>query len=292
MYERILVPLDGSELAERSLLYAGAIANSLGSEVVLLTVSGPGDRLERPLRAYLEKKADELLARGAKASSLVVEGDAAAEILNLAATNYVDLIVISTHGCSGGSRWPLGSIASKVLQRSHMPTLLVKPGESDTVLEVRGLKRILMSLDGSHFAESIIPHVEVLAVSMGSQVSLLRVVEPVRLPRVESYGHWEDWEKYEKGIAMDAEKEAERYLSGQELALRQKGVSVSASVVSGTPAATLLQYADDHDVSLIALSTHGYSGITRWAFGSAASRIVEGSSRPVLLVRPRGASDD
>ncbi|MFU8795761.1 MAG: universal stress protein [Dehalococcoidia bacterium] len=292
MFERILVPLDGSELAERALPYAGAIAKRLGSEVVLLTVSGPGDCVERPLRAYLEKRADELLSPRAKASSLVLEGDAAEEILNLAETNYVDLIVISTHGCSGSSRWPVGSIAGKVLLRSHTPTLLVKPGAPETALDEIELRRILVALDGSHFAESIIPCVEGLAVGMSSEVSLLRVVEPVRLPRLDAYGHWDDLEKYEKDLSTEAEKEAERYLSGQGLALRQKGVSVTSSVVSGPPAEVLLQYAEDHDVSLIALSTHGYSGITRWAYGSVASRIVEGSSRPVLLVRPEASPGD
>jgi len=292
MYERILVPLDGSELAERALTYAGAIAKRLKSEIVLLTVCEPGGCLERPLTAYLEKSADQFLSLGIKVSPLVVEGDAAGEILNLAETDYVDLIIISTHGFSGIGRWPLGNIAGKVLQRSHTPTLLVKSSESDTVSGENGLGSILVSLDGSHFAEAIIPYVEGLARGMDSEAALVTVVEPVKLPRMESYGHWVDFDKYEKDLASEAEEEAKRYLGGQELALREKGARVSSTVLSGRPAETILQYAEDNSVGLIAMSTHGYSGITRWAYGSVASKIVEWSSRPVLLVRPKAESSD
>jgi len=290
MYERILIPLDGSELAELALPYAGLIAAKLKSEVVLLTVCPSGVCLERPLTAYLEKKADELMSMGAKASSMVVEGDAAEEILNLAETNYVDLIIVSTHGFGGISRWAMGNIANKALQRSHTPTLLVKSGESEPVSGEKRLGSILVSLDGSHFAEAIVPYTEGLAVGMGSEVSLLRVVEPVKLPRLDSYRYWADLEKYEKDLADEAETDAKRYLGEQELALREKGVKVTSTVLSGRPAQAILQCAEDRSVGLIALSTHGYSGITRWAYGSVASKIVECSSRPVLLVRPPAES--
>jgi len=286
MYERILIPLDGSELAERALSYAGAIAKRLKSEIVLLTVCTPGGGLERPLRAYLEKQAEELVSMGAKASAVVVEGDAAEEILSFAEANYAGLIVVSTHGLGGSSRWAMGNVASKVLQKSHTPALLVKPGGSEPALDENGLGSILVSLDGSHFAEAIIPYVEVLVRGMDSEAALVTVVEPVKLPRMESYGHWVDFDKYEKDLADEAEARARRYLSEQELALREKGAIVNSTVLSGRPAETILQYAEDRSVGLIAMSTHGYSGITRWAYGSVASKVVECSSRPVLLVRP------
>ena len=192
MYERILVPLDGSELAERALSYAGAIAKRLKSEIVLLTVCAPGGDLERPLRAYLEKQAEELVSMGAKASAVVMEGDAAEEILSLAEANYAGLIVVCAHGLGGSSRWAMGNVASKVLQKSQTPTLLVKPGGPKPALDENGLGSILVSLDGSHFAEAIIPYVEVLVRGMDSEVSLVTVVDPVKLPRLESYGHWVD----------------------------------------------------------------------------------------------------
>lgn len=286
MYERILVPLDGSELAEGALPYAAGIAKGMRSEVVLITVCAPCDGLQHPLRVYVDKKAEEFSSSGVRASSLVVRGDAASEILNSAEKNRIGLIVISAHGLSGVSRWSLGSIANKVVQESHIPTLLIKSSESETASADKELRSILVSLDGSHFAEAIIPYVEVLAQGMDSEVALLRVVEPVKLPRLDSYGHWVDLEKYEKDISAEAEKEAKRYLSEKERGLQRKGVKVTSTSLPGNPPQTILQYAEDNSVSLIALSTHGLSGVTRWAYGSVASRIIEGSSRPVLLVRP------
>lgn len=286
MYESILVPLDGSELAEGALPYAEAIATRLKSEVLLLTACTAGDCLERPLRAYLDKKAEEFSSSGIRASSLVVQGDAADVILNSAEKNSVGLIIISTHGLSGISRWALGNIANKVLQKSHIPTLLIKASEAATTPAENKLRSILVSLDGSRFAEAIIPCVEALAQGMESEVTLLRIVEQIRLPRLDAYGHWVDLEKYEKDLSAEAESEAKHYLSEKESALRQKGVNVSSTSLLGDPSHTILQYAEDKSVSLIAVSTHGFSGITRWAYGSVASRIVEGSSKPVLVVRP------
>ena len=292
MYERILVPLDGSELAERALPYAEGIALRLHSEVILLTVSALGDCLERLLRAYLENKAGELLSSGVKASPLVVEGDTANEILNLAEKNHVDLIIISTHGRSGISRWALGNVANKVLRASHIPTLLIKSSELETVSAGKVLGNILVPLDGSQFAEAIIPYVEGLAQGMDSEVALLRVIEPIKLPNLAAYGQWVDCEKYEKSLLTEAEKEAKRYLSNQECALQDKGVKVSSISLLGKPTQTILQYAEDNFFSLIALSTHGFSGITKWAYGSVASNIIEGSTKPVLLVRPSLPSFD
>lgn len=286
MYERILVPLDGSELAEGALPYAEGIATKLHSQVILLTVSAPGDYLQRPLRAYLEKKAGELLSSGVEASPVVVEGDAANEILNHAEENRVGLIIISTHGRSGISRWALGNIANKVLQASHIPTLLIKSSELETTSTGKELRSILVPLDGSQFAEAIIPYVAGLAQGMDGEVALVRVVEPTKLPHLAGYGQWVDWEKYEKDLLAEAEKEAKRYLSKQEDALRHQGVGVSSTLLLGKPSQTILQYSEDNSVSLIALSTHGFSGITRWAYGSVASKIIETSSKPVLLVRP------
>ena len=286
MYKRILVPLDGSERAERALAYAQTIAARLHSEVVLLTVSAPDASLELPLRAYLEKKTGELASSGVEASPLLMQGDAAGEILNLAETNYVDLIIISAHGGSGATRWALGNVASKVLQKSRVATIVTRSSGTDVIPVEQELGSILVMLDGSRFAEAIIPHVESLAQAMDSEISLLRVIEPITLPRLAAYSQWVDWAKYEKDLAAEAESDAKLYLSNMELALEAKGLKVSAAWLSGKPAQAILEYAADRSAGLMALSTHGFSGIARWAYGSVASRVIEGSSRSLLLVRP------
>lgn len=286
MYERILVPLDGSELAEGALPYAEAIARRSGSEVLLFTVCTPYDCLERPLKAYLDKKRDQFTSSGVRASSLIATGDVATEILDSAENNAVSLIIVSTHGHSGVSRWALGNVANKVLRSSRIPTLLIRAGEGQTAPAAESLQDILVPLDGSSFAEAIMPYAGTLAQRMDGNVVLLRIVEPVKLPRLDSYGHWLDLEKYEKDLQAEAESEAGRYLNEKESALRQTGVRVTSISLLGDPAQTILEYAEARPAGLTALSTHGFSGITRWAYGSVASRIIEGSSRPVLVVRP------
>lgn len=286
MYERILVPLDGSELAEGALPYVEGLAGRLHSEVILFTVRVPGDWLALPLRAYLEKRAGELQSLGIKASPLVVQGNAANEILDFAEKNDINLIIISTHGHTGPSIWPLGSITNKVLQKSRIPILLIRSRELETVLREKELRKILVPLDGSQFAEGVVPYVEGLTKGMDNEVILIRIIEPVQIPDVVRYTAGFDEKRYEKELTARAEREAKRYLSKKESALRNTGVKVSSTSLLGMPAQTILQYAEDNSVSLIALSTHGFSGITKWAYGSVASKIIESSSKPVLLVRP------
>jgi nucleotide-binding universal stress UspA family protein len=286
MYKRILVPLDGSGLAEGALPYAEGVATRLHSEVILLTVCAPGDSLERPLKAYLEKRAGELSSLGIEASPLVVHGNTANEILDFAEKNDINLIIISTHGYTGPSIWPLGSIANKILQKSRIPLLLIRSRELEAVLREKELRKVLVPLDGSQFAEGIVPYVEGLTKGIENEVILIRVIESVQIPDIVRHTAGFDEKKYEKELMARAEKEAKRYLSKEESALRNKGVKVSSTSLSGMPAQTILQYAEDNSISLIALSTHGFSGITKWAYGSVASKIIDSSSKPVLLVRP------
>lgn len=279
MYKRILVPLDGSELAERALPYAEGLAKKYESDVILLNTFLSTDRLEDSLEMYIEGKAKELQSLGIKASSLHIHGNAATEIINFAEKNSIGLIVMSSHGCTGDRCWALGGIAHKVLQRSTVPTLLTRADHPDALLVDKDLRKILVALDGSQVAEAILPYAESLAKEMGSELVLLEVVEPVVLPHTFDY---RDREKYEQSLIA----KAKRYLNERESALRGKGVKVSSVLLRGKPAQTILQYAEDNSVSLVALTTHGFSGIAKWAYGSVAFNVVEICPRPILLVRP------
>jgi len=283
MYEKMLVPLDGSELAEQAIPYVERMAKKLKSEVILLTVCLPGDPLERALTEYIERRAEKIQSLGIKTRSLCIKGEPAASIIDFAGKNDVSLIVISTHGRTGISHWPLGSIANKVVQKSHVPVLLVRSSHPGKANADKELRKILVALDGSHFSEAIIPYVEKLAKGMGSTVILLRVIEPVKLPQLAAY---RDREKYEKEYMAKMEREAERYLDKKKTALAGKGVKVNSALFKGKSDESIFQYAEDKSANLIALTTHGFSGITKWAYGSVAARVIEGSPKPVLLVRP------
>ena len=291
MYEKILVPLDGSELAEKALPYIEGIAKRLNSEAVLFNACSPGECPERPMKDYLENKAKELQAHGVKASSLVAQGNAAEEILDSADKYGIGLIVISTHGLTGITSWALGSVASKVLQRSRVPALLLRSAELEALAPQAELRKILIPLDGSRFAENIIPFVEGLVEGGDSEIILLRVIEPIKLVHYSSYEEGlsreeVDWERYEEEITAKSERAAMHYLIQKESVLKYKGIKVSSLTLLGKPAQTILEYADDNSVSLIALASHGLSGITKWAYGSIASKIIETSPKPLLLIRP------
>ena len=283
MYEKILVPLDGSEVAEQAIPYVERLTQKLKSEVILITVCLPGDPLERALTEYIERRAEKIQPLGVNARSLCIEGDSATSIIDFAEKNKVGLIVISTHGKTGISHWPLGSIASKVVQRSNIPVFLVRSSQPGNAPADNELDKILVTLDGSQFSEAIIPHVEKLAKSMNSEVTLFRVIESAKLPQLAAYS---DREKYEKDFMAKMEREAERYLAKKRTALESKGVKVNSVFLTGKPVETILQYSEEKSANLVALTTHGFSGISKWAYGSVASKIIEGSPKPILLVRP------
>ncbi|MFP3976044.1 MAG: universal stress protein [Dehalococcoidia bacterium] len=282
MYERLLVPLDGSELAEGALPFVEELARKFSSEIILLTACEPGDYMERPLRAYLEKREEEFQSLGLNASPVVVQGDAADEILEFSEMSNIGLIAISTHGRSGiSSRWPLGSIANKVVQGSSIPVLLIKSEKLETVYSQRGMEKILVPLDGSKLAEVSLPYVEELAKVMGSEVTLIRVIEPIDSMARPFIG------SMESDLKAEEEKRAVAYLKEKEKELRDKGVTVKAESLHGKAAEEVVKYADDKSVSLIVQATHGYSGITKWLFGVITTKIVEEASQPILLVRPK-----
>lgn len=281
VYDRILVPLDGSGMAEAALPYVRELAVKLGSRFFLLSACTPGDPLERPFQAYLDKTASQLQEEGLDVTGLCVFGDVAASILDFADECRIGLIVISTHGSTGTGYWPLGSIANKVIRSSRMPVLLIRPKELERRTEI-ALDRVLMPLDGSQFAEQIMPYALEL-VKDGGEVVLLRVIEPVHVPGAPVYKPGMDYSlEYKTGI----EREAGRYLSHVSAAIAEKGFRASSTLLVGKPAETILDFAEEKGVDLIALSTHGFSGITKWAFGSVASKLIDGSSLPLLLVRP------
>jgi nucleotide-binding universal stress UspA family protein len=286
MYEKILVPLDGSEMAEWALPYVEGLAKNYKSEVTLVTACTPGAGLERPFAVYLSKIADELYTKGLEISSLCIYGDAAAEILNFADKNDVNLIIMSAYGKSGPGIWAMGSIASKVVQRSNIPVLLIRTGSKDDAVKEKDFKKVMLPLDGSEFSEAVIPYAESLAEKMKSELIVARVIEPIQLPRI-TYRETEvDIEKHEKKLMDTAERKVGEYLSKLVESLKEKGINAKMVSLQGRPADTILGYSENNDISLIVMATHGYSGISKWAYGSVASRIIEGSKKPLLVVRP------
>ncbi len=287
-YKKILVPLDGSELAEKALSYAKTIAKLKNSTVVLFAVSLTifVDRRDRLFSSYVEAKAKELNEEGIKATTATSYGDVAREILKYANGNKIDLIVMATHGYSRAKQWMFGSTAQKVLYGTEIPVLLIKPKSPEASAE---LNRILLPVDGSPFSESTFPYVVGLTKNTDKETLLLHICEP---PIVPSYGSRPinpTWKKYRDDMWEETEKLSATYLTKTMAALKKKGIKVKSKVIkaqSGDVAKTIMQISKEENIDLIITATRGRSGVSGWAYGSVAQRIVEESSQPILLIRP------
>lgn len=283
MYGRVLVPLDGSDLAEEALPYVEEIGRRLGSETLLVTACAPGDPKVRAYEAYLEKVATRLMAEGISTSGLCIQGDVASSLIEFSEKHKVGLVVISAHGNDSTGQWPLGSIANKVLQASRTPILLIRPRPVRKTGPIE-LARVLVPLDGSEFAENALQQaLGLVRVYKKAEVLLVRVIEPVHIPSAPIYEPGKDYQLAKK---TRMEREADRYLQRIEEGLGESGVAASRALLVGYPAETILQYAEDKAVDMMAVSTHGFSALTKWAFGSVASKLIEASTIPLLVHRP------
>ena len=297
MYERIMVPLDGSNAAEMVLPYAEEMVSKFNSEIALVSVAEPtpaeSDHLFRAyLQAIQEKVRTELKDRGAEpgtpVSAEVLLGKPADEILTYAADKNMSLVVMASRGRSGEGPWLLGNIAAKVLRATTKPVLLVRTKAPAEAFHRKGLiKRILVPLDGSKVAEQSVPHAEELARVMGGELILFQVYESLaRMMSGEAFRASSDEEIKEANKRR--EEEAKAYLKSIAGPFREKGLTVSEVIASGDPAEEILDYAASSAVDIITMSTHGRSGIKRWVFGSVTDKVLHAGDMPVLVVRATG----
>lgn len=310
MYRKMLVPLDGSELAEVVFTYAKELAGRLDIDVILLHVVNPVLQGFTPMhRAYIEHAAEILQrearsvqerSKGAKPQVKPVEtrseltvGYAPDEILRCAEKNKVDLILMASHGRSGLRRWTMGSVADKILRTSQIPVWLVRAGVPDEILYDKWPKKtILVPLDGSELAESVLPHVQTLSEQRGPErvdVVLVRVCEP---PAVPSYYAPElpdaplNWGEYMQKETARCKQTATDYLAEVAKKLKAMGVNnVKSEVLVGKSADQLVDYANKNPFNLIVMATHGRSGLSRWVYGSITENVLQGVSCPILLIR-------
>lgn len=150
-------------------------------------------------------------------------------------------------------------------------------------------EKILVPLDGSELAECVLPHVESIARGCGVQnVVFIRVVEPFQLPT--GYGYWDAGFNLDGVNSIDSKNRAsaEDYLGQVVSRMKYDGVTVQSEVVTGKPAESIADYATKNGVDLVIIATHGRSGISRWALGSVAERVLRSTCAPVLMVRAPG----
>ncbi len=297
MFDRILVCLDGSEIAAQVLPYARVQAVQFSSELHLLSViekSGrerEGGQPDNPgITAYLNRIAEPLRKEEIEVHCATVEGTAGEAILDYAEQNEIDLIAMATHGHSGLKRAVLGSVAGFVLRGSGLPILIIRPREDGktTSKDAQPITKILVGLDGSPLAEQVMPYATGEALAFQARLVLLRVVSApiaygpsipgaVSAP-VQTEAMLKQTEA-DLGIARD-------YLEGLAEPLRKKGMQVETAAMLGGAGQTILEYAYQNDVDLITIATHGRSGLKRAVFGSVADHVLRESGLPMLVIRP------
>jgi nucleotide-binding universal stress UspA family protein len=296
MFKRILLPLDSSKLAECVLPHLVAIARICEPEVQLLRVSEPFgvtarlrmiDPVDWQIRkaeseSYLSGIAARLQNAGLRVSTQLYDGRPAERIIEVAHSWNADLILMSSHGQSGLSPWNVSSVVQQVILRAHRSLMIIRAYQPVTA-DLTGLRyrKIFLPLDGSQRAEMPLTLVESLARAHSSEILAAHIVRQPELPRRTSPSQ-EDLllvnQLTERNLA-EALKYLEDLKSRIDMTIQTK-LEVSPSV-----SRALHQIADENDVDLTILSAHGYSGDTRWPYGSVGLGFIVYGSTPLLILQ-------
>lgn len=297
----ILVPLDGTDEAEGILSYVCQVARGTNAPLILHGVVDPhaidfpasagpyviyADEAEAAALSYaaehlriIERR---LQKEDVKTQIMTTLGRPADEILRVAAEERCGLIAMSTHGRNAIGRAILGSVTDKVVRSSTLPVLTIAPNKAKEYQARHGgsIRRVMLPLDGSELAEHVIPYVEPLARALSLEVTLVRVVD-------QQYPIY-DFPSYEQLRTLSDRRitEANGYLRGVARDLKSRRLNVQTKLLRGTPARALLDLAHNTPNDLIAITTHGRSGLSRWSTGSVADALIRASGDPVLVVRP------
>jgi len=289
MYKKILVPLDGSKLARQVFPCVVEMSRAFGSEAVLVGVCDSEESEEgQACRNYIHNEAERLKkimkTSAAGVKTVILGGKPAEEIIKYAEKSNIDIIIISSHGRSGIKPWSLGSTVHKVVHRVHAPLIIIraeeKPEESD---ETRLFSRILVPLDGSDRSARIVPYVTALAKKLKVEIILFHVVELGK--HVHTIGGLEYVRYNDQDIDKEKE-EAQSYLDGIASNISGSKSTVTCEIRVGDSAEEIIKLAAEKDCSLIAMSSHGFSGIEAWAYGSVTRKILHSVNRSIMFVPP------
>jgi nucleotide-binding universal stress UspA family protein len=300
-FRSLLVPLDGSRFAEQALPLATAIARQAGAILELALVHHPAPPLATALEVpevgaqldvegrgreaeYLRIQAERIRGEaGLRVNAVLLDGGVAGALQRHVESSGADLVVLTTHGRGPVSRFWLGSVADQLMRRLHTPILFVRPGDAQRASAP--ISRIMVTLDGSTFAEEALGTAATLATIFDAGLHLVLVVEPP-LPIADPSG------MTVLPATVDAEQQlrtrAEQYLRSVVTRLAATGVERVSMAVEEAPsvAASLLAAVETHQIDLLVLASHGAGGIERMVIGSVADKVVRGSRIPVLVVRP------
>lgn len=302
MFDPILVPLDGSLLAECVLPHIVAVARSFNSEVVLLRMlekkqAGTSAQIfdlvnwqinKTKASLYLEKTRARFQEVHIRARTTVMEGLVAEGITEYAQNQGMKLIVLSSHGSNGLTHRSISSITHKIILSAQTSLLLVRAHQygshSGELSETPLYQRILVPLDGSQRAENVLPIMTQLAQFHKSQIHLVRVVQTPEMARLMPPAR-EDIELSARVVERNQE-EAGRYLEQLKSRSYFEGIAVETHLITSDNAAVALHQLEDRErIDLVALSAHGYSGNHQWPYGSMVNNFILYGNTSLLIVQ-------
>jgi nucleotide-binding universal stress UspA family protein len=303
-FPSILVPLDGSPLAEQALPLASHIAQRAGSKLRLVLAhrlpSAPIDPAAAKLFVSIElatRKSERAYLRGIQAklreggmrlsSAVTLTGAAGPALAQYVRELGIDLVVMATHGRGGIRRAWLGSVADQLIRNLEIPVLLVRPPETGAApARPPGVGQILVPLDGSPLAEEALDAAAKLARLWDAELTLMQVVPPVLLS---IDGAMPLPSSYDDGLTAMSRMQAQDYLDDVVEEMRAQGLrAAGVAVVGWNTVDSILEMARPERVAVVVLATHGRGGLRRLALGSVADKLVRGAEVPVLVYRPAG----
>lgn len=327
MYTRILVPLDGSPRSETALPVAARLAQTSGSTLLLTRIVNVSPELNpyftlpigsapqltydiiNDAKAYLEQMRNHASVRGIPVETNVFLGMTAPALLEAVSETKADMIVMCSHGRVGFARWALGSVAQHVTRHSPVPVLVLREGKPllpDAIAERGYPLRALVMLDGSHLAESVLPHaiavLTALAGQNGGEMHLTSVVSPfdLEVAGITQSAGVEAAQRYLDSIVerLRADNTAAYIRITSNLAVSRDVAGYIINMAEGDQDTSNLDTRNSTDVTVapndveggydfMAMATHGRTGFALWAVGSVTERVLQSTRLPLLIVRPK-----
>ena len=302
MFKKLLVPLDGSPLAEQALACAAFIASACRAKLELVLVQEPVGleevhdavwKTERTSEAhrYLESiAADIAVQAGVSVSINVRHGEPVEWICKRAADGGADLIVLTSHGRTGFNRAWFGSVADGLVTHARIPVLMLRPvvGAARTTVDHVPFGHVLVALDGSAFAQEVLPAARALASCARARMTLMRVAPPVPdLAAAAGLAFAYVGTVVDAAATQRCVDDAKEQLATLARQLHDDtGLEVESLVVTEPPIAqSILDYSRARRADVIAISTHG-GGVSRFLLGSVADKVLRGSEAAILVYRP------
>jgi nucleotide-binding universal stress UspA family protein len=273
VFSRILVPLDGSPESNTALPAVRTLARATGASVFLVQVLESAES-DASAGEKLKRIAAELAGNGLQVESAVRSGRAADEILQQVREQAADLVMMRTRGRAGIERAVTGSVAERLLSRSDVPIVMLRPGGR----RMDRIANVLVPVDGTPGGALALASGLGLAKATGAQLHLVEVVVPLMLSAL-------DPGEYDPGWDEEAQRAAQSYVAGMVARVRDAGVVADGEArIAPDIAGSIVQVAVERTSDLIAMSTHALTGLQRAVLGSVADAVVRSSTCPVLLL--------